>query len=159
MRIFGSVAAGLLLAGCGATLWPTLTGVSPQSVKDTMACAGKAAESRGYHLRSKRGDNWIEGRKELPYDKGRQYNERVRYDVLWMTVTNEPEGANLKIEARSYSERETRRGPTTEDEYATPEVQRDANGVLADCSGAQPADSTAAPPADSTPPPADSTGS
>jgi hypothetical protein len=159
MRIFGSVAVGLLLAGCGATMWPTLTGVTPQSVKDTLACAGKAAESRGYYLRSRRGDTWVEGKKDVPYDKQRQYNEIRRYDVLWMTVADQPEGARLKIEARSYSERETRRGPTIEDQYATAAVQADAQGVLETCGGPQ-ASVSEPPPVSQTPvlQPGDSSG-
>jgi hypothetical protein len=143
MRIFGSVAVGLLLAGCGATLWPRLTGVTPQSVKETLACAGKAAESRGYYLRSRRGDSWIEGKKDVEDVKNRAFNETGRYDILWMEVGDQPAGSRLEIEARSYSERQTRRGPTVTDEYATPAVQADAKAVLAQCGTAQPGEQSA----------------
>ncbi len=139
MRILFSAAAALALAGCGATLWPTLTGATPASVKETLACAGKAAESRGYYLRSKRGDTWIEGKKDVENVEHRQFNEVRRYDTLWMDVHDQPEGAQLQIQARSYSQTETRRGPTINDEYATQQVQADAQAVLDTCGGPAPA--------------------
>jgi hypothetical protein len=138
MRILGSLAAALVVAGCGATLWPTLNAVTPSSVKETLACAGKAAESRGYYLRSKRGDNWIEGKKDVETSKQRQFNEVRRYDTLWMEVHDQPEGARLEIQARSYSQTETRRGPTINDQYATEQVQADAQAVLDKCGGPAP---------------------
>jgi hypothetical protein len=138
MRIFFSAAIALLLAGCGATLWPTLTTTTPASVKETLACAGEAAEARGYYLRSKRGDYWIEGKKDVEKVEHRQFNEVRRYDTLWMEVHDQPEGARLKIQARSYTQTETRRGPTINDEYATQQVQSDAQAVLDKCGGPSP---------------------
>ncbi len=143
MRIFGSVAAALVLTACGATLWPTLTGVTPDSVKQTLACAGDAAESRGYFLRTKRGDVWIEGKKDVQDVKNRAFNEIRRYDVLWMEVAGRPEGTRLEVEARSFSERETKRGPTVTEEYATPQVQADAKAVIAQCGTEEPVEQSA----------------
>jgi hypothetical protein len=137
MRIPLAVTVALVLAGCAKTLWPALTATTPESLKQTLACAGKEAEARGYYLRSKRGDTWIEGRKDVENVPNRQYNEIRRYDILWMEAANQPEGTRLRIEARSFSERETRRGPTVSDEYATQQVKSDAQAILTQCGGAE----------------------
>jgi hypothetical protein len=59
-----------------------------------------------------------------------------QYDVLWIEAKNEGQaGAALRVQARSFTDTSTRRGPTPNQEYARDAVVKDAHTVIDKCGG------------------------
>jgi hypothetical protein len=125
----------LSLAGCG-TLWPSVSATTASPRNEVFECARAQVESLGYSLtRNDRADGYLEGRKLAPIGRHRPYQEVRRFDVLSIQVSREDAGVEtrLVVEARSFSEQSTRRGPTVTDEKATPAVKADAQALLEQC--------------------------
>jgi hypothetical protein len=126
--------ATMALAGCG-TMWPSVTATSTSSANAVLGCAAQQAQSLGYRLTRKDFDHeYLEARKITPLGRQHTYDETRRYDVLVVRASGGgSRGTTLEVQARSFSERFTRRGPTVTDEPATPEVRADAQRLADAC--------------------------
>jgi hypothetical protein len=129
------LACTFAVAAC-TSVWPTLTGTSPQPVPGTVDCVAQEAKTRGYDVRVVNHHGGVEATKE---DTSSQMyvNELRRYDQLSATVTpaTAASSSHLEIKAGTISYYETRRGRTPTDEPASAAVQNDAREILSKCGG------------------------
>jgi hypothetical protein len=124
------------LAACGGfkSTWPSVTGVSPQTVAVSVNCMAEQAKSLGYDVRVVDHKRGMEATRN-DTSNVRYVNEFRRFDVL--TGSAKPEQGNTRIEviAGTRSHYQTRRGTTPEDEPATDAAKKDAQAIVTACGG------------------------
>ena len=125
----------LVLAGCGGTLWPAVTTTTLSSPRNAIECATDQVTRMGYYLVSTDERTRLDARKEVADQRHRAYFEYRKSDELAVRASGAGDETTLRIEARSFSERMTRRGPTRSDEYASERVQADARALANKCGG------------------------
>jgi hypothetical protein len=127
------LAAAVALAACGS-LWPTLRSTAPAERAEVLACANAFTDSLGYRRTWTDGRTGLDARKQNLEVQPRSWRERNRTDVLAVRLARAGEGGTrISVEARSFSEETTERGPTTREEYATDLVQAHARALLERC--------------------------
>ncbi len=132
-----AVATALLLAGCGAKLWPTYRATTDTPTRDALACAAQQADSLGYKVIYNR-EGLVEARRNLPLDEGGgSYRDYRKYDILLVAAERggSQGGSALEVTAKSFTEQMTRRGPTIVDERAREEVKSSARELIGRCGG------------------------
>lgn len=129
----------LALAGCG-TLWPSVTFQAPSN-QDALACVTEQAKSLGYYVSWTDRRTGLDATREIEDVEHRSYEESKRYDVLAVRASGKGSGGapEFRVEARSFAERMTRRGPTRMDQYASSRVKSDAQTLADRCGGTAPA--------------------
>jgi hypothetical protein len=130
-----TIAAAASLAACGS-LWPTLRTTAPAERAEVLACADAFTDSLGYRRTWTDGRTGLDARKQNLEVRPTSWRERNRMDVLAVRLERAGEGGTrMSVEARSFSEETTERGPTTRDEHATDLVQAHARALLDRCGG------------------------
>jgi hypothetical protein len=124
------------LAACGGfkSTWPTVTGVSDQTVSVTVNCMAEQAKSLGYDVRVVDHKRGIEATRNDTSDT-RYVNEFRRFDVLSGTATGEKGSTKIEVQAGTRSHYETRRGTTPTDEPARDIAKQDAQTIVKACGG------------------------
>jgi hypothetical protein len=125
-----------LLAACGGfkSTWPTVTGVSPQTVSVTVACMAEQAKALGYNVRVVDHKRGIEATRN-DTSNVRYVNEFRRYDVISATAKPNDGGSKIEVRAGTQSQYETRRGTTPTDEPASANAKKDAQTIVTACGG------------------------
>ena len=130
--------APVIVAACGATLWPVSKTQAHTYAPDVYQCAVTTTRNLGYKtFLSDTNARRFEGRKEMP---GKDYVEGDQYgfaNVLAIHVLPNGTGSTLVVEARSLSEHMQRTGHTEIPEYASSDVLSDAQQVRSTCVPAQ----------------------
>ena len=138
---------GLAVAGCaGGTRTTSLSGASPVPAPDAFECLRNQLKSTGFAQTSYDAD-------ELRIT-ARKYDETVRrpdvtfrrlVDRLEMQVAPGTGNAitNIAVDAKTFAEYNTHRGPTEEQEKTSVTAQTAAQTLIQKCS--QPVDSTSVP--------------
>lgn len=126
----------VLLAACGGfkSTWPSVIGVSDQTVAVTVNCMAEQAKTLGYDVRVVDHKRGVEATRNDTSDV-RFVNEFRRYDVI--SATTKPEKGNTRIEVRAglRSDYQTRRGTTPTDEPARDAAKQDAQTIVKACGG------------------------
>jgi hypothetical protein len=116
LSVFASLSGIVLLAACGGfkPTWPSVVGVSDQTVSVTVNCMAEQAKGLGYDVRMVDHKRGVEATRNDTSDV-RFVNEFRRYDVI--SATTKPEKGNTRIEVRAgtRSDYQTRRGTTPTD--------------------------------------------
>lgn len=125
-----------LLAACGGfkSTWPSVTGVSDQTVAVTINCVAEQAKTLGYDVRVVDHKRGVEATRNDTSDV-RFVNEFRRFDVLSATAKAEKGSTKIEVRAGTRSQYQTRRGTTPTDEPATDAAKRDAQTVVTACGG------------------------
>ena len=139
IRTFSAVTtfSGIALLGaCGGfkSTWPSVTGVSDQTVAVTVNCVAEQAKTLGYDVRVVDHKRGVEATRNDTSDV-RFVNEFRRFDVLSATAKAENGSTKLEVRAGTRSQYQTRRGTTPTDEPATDAAKRDAQTVVTACGG------------------------
>ena len=131
-----TLSAVAFLAACGGfkSDWPSVTGVSPQTVSVTVNCAAEQAKSLGYDVRVVDHKRGIEATRNDTSDT-RYVNEFRRFDVLSATAKPEKGSTRLDVRAGTQSHYQTRRGTTPTDEPASDAAKRNAQTIVTACGG------------------------
>jgi len=136
LSILVSVPAVVLLAACGGfkSTWPTVSGVSDQTVAVAVNCMAEQAKTLGYDVRVVDHKKGIEATRNDTSDV-RYVNEVRRFDVLSGTAKGEKSGTHIEVQAGTRSHYQTRRGTTPTDEPATDAAKKDAQTIVTACGG------------------------
>jgi hypothetical protein len=136
LSVFVSLAGVTLLAACGGfkSTWPTVTGVSDQTVPVSVNCMAEQAKSLGYNVRVVDHKRGIEATRNDTSDV-RYVNEFRRFDVITGTAKGEKGSTRIEVQAGTRSHYQTRRGTTPEDEPATDAAKKDAQAIVTACGG------------------------
>ncbi len=136
-RLSGLAVTTLLLlpAACGGTLYLTMNGTSPRPPTEVFDCLKGQIPLLGYTQTSYDADaQRLTAQKRD--DKTRMADTQFFYmrDRLVIEV-GKPSGggARLKIEARTFAEKSTYRGPTEVEQSASPAVKEAAQKLLEAC--------------------------
>jgi hypothetical protein len=136
----------LLLAGCaGGALASSYTGASPAPAPDVFTCAREQLKSAGFSQTSYDTDDFrVSG---LKYDEEQRRPDvqfRRIVDRLEVDVSPGADGSTeIAVQAKTFAELATHRGPTEEQERASENARSAAQSLLQKCS--QPVDSTSVP--------------
>jgi hypothetical protein len=132
--VVATLAVISLLAACGGfkTTWPSVTGVSDQTVSVSVNCMAEQAKSLGYDVRVVDHKRGIEATRNDTSDT-RYVNEFRRFDVLSGTTKAEKGSTRIEVRAGTRSHYQTRRGTTPEDEPARDAVKKDAQTIVTAC--------------------------
>lgn len=139
MRRIWYLVTALAVAGCGATMWPTTKVQTKSYAPDLYGCAAASARALKYSLVSNdSGSGRFEARRKYSLRaEGPDVDEYERADVLTVDIIksrNDSTGTTtLKVQAGTLSTHETKRGPTEDPEYASPEVKKDAQTIVTRC--------------------------
>jgi hypothetical protein len=142
-----SLLAGAVLAGCvGGTRTTTLTGTSPVPAPDAFECLRKELKSVGF-------DQTAYDVNELRISARKFDDSQRRPDVQFRRIVERLEiqvapGSgeaitNLTVDARTFAEYTTHRGPTEEQEKTSTKARTAAQALIQKCS--QPVDSLSVP--------------
>ena len=125
-----------ILAACGGfkSTWPSVTGVSDQTVAVSVKCMAEQAKTLGYDVRVVDHTKGIEATRNDTTDV-RYVNEFRRFDVLTGTAKGEKGSTRLSVQAGTRSHYQTRRGTTPTDEPATEAAKKDAQTIVTACGG------------------------
>ena len=123
-----------LLAACGGfkSTWPSVTGVSDQTVAVSVNCMAEQAKTLGYDVRVVDHKRGIEATRNDTSDV-RYVNEFRRFDVLSGTAKDEKGSTRIEVRAGTRSHYQTRRGTTPTDEPATDAAKKDAQTIVTAC--------------------------
>jgi hypothetical protein len=136
LTVLASLTGIVLLAACGGfkSTWPSVTGISDQTVAVTVNCMAEQAKTLGYDVRVVDHKRGVEATRNDTSDT-RFVNEFRRYDVI--SATTKPEKGSTKIEVRAgtRSDYQTRRGTTPTDEPARDAAKKDAQTIVTSCGG------------------------
>jgi hypothetical protein len=126
----------VLLAACGGfkSDWPTVSGVSPQTVSVSVNCMAEQAKALGYDVRVVDHKRGVEATRNDTTDV-RYVNEFRRFDVLSGTAKPDKGSTRIEVRAGTRSHYQTRRGTTPTDEPATDAAKKDAQTVVTACGG------------------------
>lgn len=124
----------LLLAACGGfkSTWPSVTGVSDQTVAVTVNCMAEQAKSLGYDVRVVDHKRGVEATRNDTSDV-RYVDEFRRFDVISATTKADKGTTKIEVRAGTRSHYETRRGTTPTDEPATDAAKKDAQTIVTAC--------------------------
>ncbi len=133
-----SVTGIALLAACGGfkSTWPSVVGVSDQTVAVTVNCMAEKAKGLGYDVRVVDHKRGVEATRNDTSDV-RFVNEFRRYDVLSATTKDEKGHTRIEVRAGTRSDYQTRRGTTPTDEPARNVAKQDAQTIVTACGGGQ----------------------
>jgi hypothetical protein len=136
LSVFGSAIGVVLIAACGGfkSTWPTVTGVSDQTVAVAVNCMAEQAKTLGYDVRVVDHKKGIEATRNDTSDV-RYVNEFRRFDVLSATAKGEKGSTHIEVQAGTRSHYQTRRGTTPTDEPATDAAKKDAQTIVTACGG------------------------
>ncbi len=131
-------ATSLVLAACGASLWPTRKTAVSAPARDAFGCAVTQARTMGYKFtRVDSSAHTAEFRKADKVTAGPDVDEYGRADLLFVRVdrpqSDTGTNSTLIVRAGSISRRMTRRGPGEDDEYASPRAKADADSLISRC--------------------------
>jgi hypothetical protein len=142
-----SLLAGALLAGCvGGTRTSTLTGTSPAPAPDAFECLRKELKSVGF-------DQTAYDVNELRINARKFDDSQRRPDVQFRRIVDRLEIqvapgtgdaiTSIAVDAKTFAEYTTHRGPTEEQEKTSTRAQTAAQSLIQKCS--QPVDSLSVP--------------
>ncbi|MEP7065568.1 MAG: hypothetical protein ABI889_06010 [Gemmatimonadota bacterium] len=122
------------LAACGGfkSDWPTVTGVSPQTVSVSVNCVAEQAKGLGYDVRVVDHKRGVEATRN-DTSEVRYVDEFRRFDVISATAKPEKGSTKLEVRAGTRSHYETRRGTTPTDEPASDAAKKDAQTIVTAC--------------------------
>jgi hypothetical protein len=131
-----SLSCATLLAACGGfkSTWPSVTGVSDQTVAVSVNCMAEQAKTLGYDVRVVDHKKGIEATRNDTSDV-RFVNEFRRFDVISGTAKGENGSTRIEVRAGTRSQYQTRRGTTPTDEPATDAAKKDAQTIVTACGG------------------------
>jgi hypothetical protein len=134
--VFVSLTGVALLAACGGfkSTWPSVTGVSDQTVAVAVNCMAEQAKALGYEVRQVDHKRGIEATRNDTSDV-RYVDEFRRFDVISGTAKGEKGSTRIEVRAGTRSHYQTRRGTTPTDEPATDAAKKDAQTIVAACGG------------------------
>lgn len=129
-----TLCAVVLVTACGGfkSNWPSVTGVSAQTVSVTVNCVAEQAKSLGYDVRVVDHKRGVEATRNDTSDT-RYVNEFRRFDVISATAKPEKGSTRLDVRAGTRSQYQTRRGTTPTDEPASDAAKRDAQSIVTSC--------------------------
>ncbi|HMA04050.1 MAG: hypothetical protein ACM34L_04200 [Gemmatimonas sp.] len=132
----GTFVAVAILAACGGfkSDWPTVTGVSPQTVSVSVNCMAEQAKSLGYDVRVVDHKRGVEATRNDTSDV-RFVNEFRRFDVISATAKPDKGSTRIDVRAGTRSHYQTRRGTTPTDEPASDAAKKDAQAIVTACGG------------------------
>jgi hypothetical protein len=136
LSVFVALTSVALLAACGGfkSTWPSVTGVSPQTVAVSVNCMAEQAKSLGYDVRVVDHKRGLEATRNDTSDV-RFVNEFRRFDILTGTAKAENGSTRIAVTAGTRSHYQTRRGTTPTDEPATDAAKKDAQTIVTACGG------------------------
>ena len=125
-----------LVSACGGfkSDWPSVTGVSPQTVSVTVNCMAEQAKALGYDVRVVDHKRGVEATRNDTSDT-RFVNEFRRFDVISATAKPEKGSTRIEVQAGTRSHYQTRRGTTPTDEPASDAAKKDAQTIATACGG------------------------
>jgi len=136
LTVFTSLIGIVLLAACGGfkSTWPSITGVSDQTVAVTVNCMAEQAKTLGYDVRVVDHKRGVEATRNDTSDT-RYVDEFRRFDVISATTTAEKGSTKIQVRAGTRSHYQTRRGTTPTDEPASDAAKKDAQTIVTACGG------------------------
>jgi len=136
LSVAGTFVAVAILAACGGfkSDWPTVTGVSPQTVSVSVNCMAEQAKSLGYDVRVVDHKRGVEATRNDTSDV-RFVNEFRRFDVISATAKPEKGSTRIDVRAGTRYHYQTRRGTTPTDEPASDAAKKDAQAIVTACGG------------------------
>lgn len=136
LSVFTSLIGIVLLAACGGfkSTWPSITGVSDQTVAVTVNCMAEQAKTLGYDVRVVDHKRGVEATRNDTSDT-RYVDEFRRFDVISASTTPEKESTKIEVRAGTQSHYQTRRGTTPTDEPASDAAKKDAQTIVTACGG------------------------
>jgi len=134
--VFASLIGIVLLAACGGfkSTWPSITGVSDQTVAVTVNCMAEKAKTLGYDVRVVDHKRGVEATRNDTSDT-RFVDEFRRFDVISATTKAEKGSTKIEVRAGTRSHYQTRRGTTPTDEPASDASKKDAQTIVTACGG------------------------
>lgn len=131
-----SLSGIVLLAACGGfkSTWPTVTGVSDQTVAVTVNCMAEQAKTLGYDVRVVDHKRGVEATRNDTSDV-RYVDEFRRFDVISATTKAEKGSTKIDVRAGTTSHYQTRRGTTPTQEPASDAAKKDAQTIVNACGG------------------------
>lgn len=136
LSVFVSLSGVALVAACGGfkSQWPSVTGVSDQTVSVSINCMAEQAKTLGYDVRVVDHKRGIEATRNDTSDV-RYVDEFRRFDVLSGTAKGEKGSTRIAVQAGTRSHYQTRRGTTPTDEPASDGAKKDAQTIVTACGG------------------------
>jgi hypothetical protein len=133
----GLSALALLSAGCGSTLYLAINGSAPRGRAEVFDCAKSQILVLGYTQDSLDTDAFrITARKPDYENRVADTQFRRMMDRLAIEVGKPTEGSvRLKVEAHTFAELMTQRGPTQVEREASPAARTAAHALLDACGG------------------------
>ena len=136
LSVLASLFCIVLLAACGGfkSTWPSVVGVSDQTVAVTVNCMAEQAKTLGYDVRVVDHKRGVEATRNDTSDV-RYVNEFRRYDVISATTKPEKGSTRIEVRAGTRSDYQTRRGTTPTNEPARDAATKDAQTIVTACGG------------------------
>lgn len=136
LTVLSSLTGIVLLAACGGfkSTWPSVTGISDQTVAVTVNCMAEQAKTLGYDVRVVDHKRGVEATRNDTSDT-RYVNEFRRFDVISATTKAEKGSTKIEVRAGTESHYQTRRGTTPTDEPASEGAKKDAQTIVTACGG------------------------
>ncbi|MBK5187123.1 MAG: hypothetical protein JJD97_02700 [Gemmatimonadaceae bacterium] len=136
LSVSATITGIALLASCGGfkSTWPSVTGVSAQTVSVSVNCIAEQAKSLGYDVRVVDHKRGVEATRN-DTSNVRYVNEFRRFDVLSATAKPEKGSTRIEVQAGTRSHYQTRRGTTPTDEPASEAAKKDAQTIATACGG------------------------
>jgi hypothetical protein len=136
MRYCALLVGAFALAGCGGTTFSKpVSGRSSAGPDETFACVKKQVVELGYRQTSNDvGDRRITANKFDFKTRRADVQFRRMVNKLDVSVAAESDGqTGIQVEGRTFAEYSTHRGPTEEQEKASPQVNADAAELIERC--------------------------
>ncbi|MEO8881312.1 MAG: hypothetical protein ABI446_13045 [Gemmatimonadaceae bacterium] len=136
LSVLSSLTGIVLLAACGGfkSTWPTVTGLSDQTVSVTVNCLAERAKTLGYDVRVVDHKRGIEATRN-DTSNVRYVDEFRRFDVISATTKPEKGSTKITVTAGTTSHYQTRRGTTPTQEPASDASKKDAQTIVTACGG------------------------
>jgi hypothetical protein len=136
LSVFAALPSAALIAACGGfqSTWPSVTGVSPQTVVVSVNCLAEQAKALGYDVRVVDHKRGVEATRNDTSDV-RYVDEFRRFDVLSATTKADKGSTKIEVRAGTRSHYQTRRGTTPTDEPASDAAKKDAQALVTACGG------------------------
>jgi hypothetical protein len=136
MRYRALLVGAVVLAGCGQKTFSTpVTGRTSAGPEETYACVKKQLGELGYKQTSNDASDFRVTGNKFDY-KSRRADVQFRRMVnkLAVSVAAESDGqTGIEVEGTTFGEYSTHRGPTEEQEKASPQVTADAAQLIERC--------------------------
>ena len=122
-----------VVVGCGHSLWPSTTVVTPVAVSETYRCVDSISGTLGYKpFLAKPTEGFLRTRKAVTESSHDIFDQQA-YDQLRAEMVSGTAGTSLTITAESYTEQLSRRSREQVEKEARPGVIADAKVVLDAC--------------------------